>query len=188
MTISVCGGRRWRGPGTSKRDFASHGIAIEVKTTSHGTRLHHFGSIEQLDPQLPGEEVFLFSVGIRQDPSAPMKLPHYIGDVESGLTTLSGAPDEPAVGRFHERLRTYGYNSQLGPIYMSLPGFRPPHLTPAIFRERDLDRLRVTSFKGDHLPGMVVSVGYTLEVQAAELAPADADFVLERLLRSAALD
>ena len=178
---------RWKGAGGSKRDFAAGGIAIEVKTTSHATRLHHFGSIEQLDPQSPGEEVFLFSLGIRLDPSAPKKLPDYFTDVESGMVHASGERDEEAIQRFRGELLQYGYNPLHEALYRVQSGFAPPHLLPALFREQDLDRVRHTSFKGDKLPSMVVNVGYDLEVHGPGLNGETTDAVLTRLLISPAL-
>lgn len=174
--------RRWKGAGASRRDFAAEGIAIEVKNTSHATRLHHFGSIWQLDPQSANEEVFLFSMAMRLDPSAPKKLPDYLAEVEAGLVTTAGATDEEAVSLFRQQLRHYGYDSACESLYRSQPGFAPPHLPATLYREQDLDRVRITSFKDDRLPSMVMNVRYDLEVCGAGLSGDDADAVMTRLL------
>lgn len=179
--------RRWKGAGASKRDFAAKGIAIEVKTTSHATRLHHFGSIEQLDPQSPDEEVFLFSLATRLDASAPKKLPDYLMEVEMGLVTTTGLRDSEAVALFREQLLRYGYDPAYESLYRTQPGFSPPHLPPALYRERDLDRVRITSFKDDRLPSMVVKVGYELEVHGSGLPNDESDGVLKTLLLAASL-
>lgn len=180
--------KRWKGSGVSKRDFAAKGIAIEVKNTGHATRLHHFGSIEQLDPQSLDEEVFLFSLGMRRDASAPKKLPDYLAEVERGLVTASGTRDDEAVAMFNEQLSRYGYNPAYEGIYRAQSGFSPPHLPPTLFRERDLDRVRITSFKNDRLPTMVVGVGYELEVHGPGLAADAADAVLTRLMLATCLE
>jgi hypothetical protein len=178
---------RWKGAGHSKRDFAALGVAIEVKTTAHATRLHHFGSIQQLDPQSADEQVFLFSLGLRLDPSAPKKLPDFLADIEAGLVTKAGSPDDEAVSEFRACLKRYGYDSTLESFYRSQPGVAPPHLLPTLYRETELDRVRSTSFKGDMLPTMVVNVGYDLEVFGTGLSSEAEEEVLERLLRAAAL-
>jgi len=179
--------RRWKGAGASKRDFAAKGIAIEVKTTSHATRLHHFGSIDQLNPQSPDEEVFLFSLAMRLDHSAPKKLPDFFAEIEAGLVTTTGSRDEEAVDQFREQLLQYGYDPAYDSLYRTQPGFGPPHLPPTLYRERDLDRVRLTSFKGDRLPSMVVNVGYDLEVHGSGLSNDEADAVLKKLLLAAPL-
>ena len=173
---------RWKGSGTSKRDFAAAGVAVEAKTTSHATRLHHFGSIEQLDAQTPEEEVFLFSLGIRHDASSPKCLPDYVLDVETSLLTRTGEPDSDGIAAFRQKLVRYGYDPIHESLYRAQPGFRPPHLAPTLYREKDLDRVRLTSFRGDALPSMVVNVGYDLEVRGNGLTGEEADAVLERLL------
>lgn len=174
--------KRWKGAGASKRDFAAEHIAIEVKNTSHATRLHHFGSIEQLDAQSPDEEVFLFSLAMRRDPSAPKKLPDYLAEIEASLVTKAGARDEEAVGQFREQLRRYGYDPAYESLYRTQPGFAPPHLLPTLYRETDLDRVRITSFKDDRLPSMVMNVGYDLEVHGFGLSGDEADAVVKQLL------
>ncbi|HEY1267321.1 MAG TPA: PD-(D/E)XK motif protein [Candidatus Binatia bacterium] len=179
--------RRWKGAAASKRDFAAEHIAVEVKNTSHTTRLHHFGSIQQLDPQSADEEVFLFSLGMRLDPSAPKKLPDYLTEVEAGLVTTAGTKDEEAVSHFHEELRRYGYDQAYESLYRSQPGFSPPHLPPTFYREIDLERVRISSFKDDKLPSMVVNVGYDMEVHGAGLSGDRADEIVKRLLCAPAL-
>lgn len=179
--------KRWKGAGATKRDFAAEGIAIEVKTTSHATRLHHFASIGQLNPQSPDEDVFLFSLGTRLDSSAPKKLPDYLVEVEAGLVTRTGTKDQEAIGRFREQLLRYGYDPAYESLYRAQAGFTPPHLAPTLYHERDLDRVRIASFKGDRLPSMVVNVGYDLEVHGIGLPTDEADAVLERLLLAPAL-
>jgi hypothetical protein len=174
--------KRWKGAGASKRDFAAERIAVEVKNTSHATRLHHFGSIQQLDAQSPDEEVFLFSLAMRLDPSAPKKLPDYLAEVEAGLVTTTGAKDEEAVWQFREQLLRYGYDPAYESLYRSQPGFAPPHLPATLYRERDLERVRISSFKDNRLPSMVINVGYDLEVHGAGLSGDEADAVVKRLL------
>lgn len=177
---------RWRGAGPSKRDFVAEGIAVEVKNTSHATRLHHFGSIGQLDPQVPGEDVYLFSLAMRRDQSAPKKLPDFFAEVEAGLLSADRG-DSDSVLEFRSRLGRYGYAAQYESLYRIEPGFAPPHLPAVFFREADLDRVRIDSFKGDRLPSMVVNVRYDLQVHGVGLQSAEADEVVRRLLRAPAI-
>src|SRR6266566_2835769 len=51
----------------AERDFAARGISIEVKTTAQNTRVHHIDSISQLEPSSGGENVYLYSIGIKAD-------------------------------------------------------------------------------------------------------------------------
>jgi hypothetical protein len=173
---------RWKGSSHALRDFVAIGIAIESKATSAPSRLHYFNSIEQLDPQSEIEDVYLFSVGLRRDPSAPKKLPDFINDVRGRLITPSGARDDHAQSLFATQLSEYGYDSSQESLYRALPGFLPPHLPPALFSEKNLARVRKSSFQGGRLPRMVVSVGYTLDVDCAPLPPTEFEATLSKLL------
>ena len=171
----------WCGFDGSKRDFAGNKVAIEVKVTSASTRVHQISSISQLDIHGP-EDVYLFSVGIRADSSAPRKLPDFIADVENLLIDASGNRDHDLVGEFHDGLRLYGYDSASVNIYNSGPGFLNFHLRPALFRECDLDRLRMSSFKEDKLPSMVAGVSYSLAVTSQEVTETEEREILLKLL------
>jgi hypothetical protein len=175
---------RWWGPYPAKRDFAALDVAVEVKTTSQTSRLHQVGSIEQLDPQSPTEDVFVFSVGMKSDVSAPRKLPHFIEDVEAQLITADGAIDKDAVSLFREQLSRYGYDPARAPYYLNGPGYLKPHLPGALFRELHLARLRYDSFVDSHLPAMVAAVSYLLDITSEPLSDIDADGIYNRLLTS----
>jgi hypothetical protein len=175
---------RWWGHQPARRDFAALDIAIEVKTTSQNARQHQVGSIEQLDPQSPSEELYIFSLGMRSDVTAPRKLPHFVDDVEAQLITMAGAPDPSAIALFQDQLKAYGYERARLAYYLNGPGYLKPHLAGALFPERDLERLRHDSFVGGQLPNMVIGVSYVLQVTSEPLADAVADQVFERLLRS----
>jgi hypothetical protein len=175
---------KWKGAGLARRDFAGQGIAVEVKTTGQNARIHHIASLDKLEPHAPDEAVFLFSVGLHMDTSAPKKLPDYINDIEASLLDNAGRPDEQAILIFCEGLKGYGYDKAQTGLYRSQPGFAPPHLSPALYPEESLDRLRLSSFREDRLPSMVIGVGYTLEVQGPGLSPERERSVLERLVRA----
>jgi hypothetical protein len=173
---------RWWGHGKARRDFAAVGIGIEAKATSANSRTHAVG-MDQLDPFQPGEQVYVFSVGIKTDVTAPKKLPDFILDVESQLVDpVSGVPDEPALRMFRGQLRAYGYDPVFDPIYRAAPGYAKPHLLPALFPETELDRLRLSSFVGGQLPSMVSAVHYNLSITSPELPSPSADALLARLL------
>jgi hypothetical protein len=178
---------RWWGHQRARRDFAADGIAIEVKTTSQNSRQHFIGSIEQLDPQSPGESVYVYSLGVKTDMSAGKKLPHFVADVEAQLVTAHGEPDEDARVRFWQQLMSYGYDKGLESFYLGAPGYLKPHLPGALYKESALARLQYESFVGGTLPSMVRSVAYTLEITAESLSDAEAESVLEQLILSAAI-
>ncbi len=173
---------RWWGHDHSKRDFAAEGVAIEVKTTSLNVRQHYVGSIQQLDPQGADESVYIYSVGIKTDSSAFKKLPDFIADVDALLVRPDGTPDSDAKLRFATQLRAYGYHAEHVGTYANGPGYLRPHLEPSLYDERDLDRVRLTSFVGSSLPTMVIGVSYLLDIRATPLSPEAADAVIELML------
>jgi hypothetical protein len=175
---------RWWGYEKAKRDFAAKGLAIEVKTTSKSVREHYVGSVSQLDPQ-GEEEVFVYSLGVRLDPTAPRKLPAFISDAQSLMNRSDGSPDEKTLALFQTCLQAYGYNPAKESLYNAGPGFMNFHLPPRVFRERELDRLRLSSFKSDTFPTMVTEVMYMLNIRADELTPASERAILVQLLTSA---
>lgn len=172
---------RWWGWDGAKRDFAAEGVAIEVKTTSLPSRRHYVGSLDQLEPQ-GNEGLYVLSLGVRLDPSAPRKLP----DIIRELRDLLGA-EQHAVELFDEAIRQYGYDPALESQYRSLPGVLNFHLAPRFFRGEDLDRLRPTSFKNDALPSMVSQVMYILDITAPELPQDEETRLLATVLSRPAL-
>jgi hypothetical protein len=178
---------RWTGHAQALRDFAATDIAIEAKTTGSTTRVHHFNSIGQLDPQSEREEVYLFSIGLRRDPSAPKKLPDFIEEVRGRLVDPSGKPNLEARSLFATQLSSYGYDPSRDSMYRALPGFLPPHLPPGLFAESRLERVRTSSFQGGCLPRMVVNVGYTLDVNCDPETPTATEDILNRLLAAKSL-
>lgn len=154
-----------------------------MKTTSKRLREHYVGSLSQLDPQ-GDEEVFVYSLGVRIEPAAPRKLPTFVKDAEGVITRRDGSSDEDALARFQKTVRAYRYDPAKEKFYSSGPGFMNFHLPPRLFRERELDRVRLSSFKGEQLPTMASEVMCMLEIRANELSPGDERGVLVRLLES----
>lgn len=175
---------KWWGYLPAHRDFAALGFGIEAKATSRTARLHHIGSLHQLDPLMPGEQCFLFSVGLRTDPTAPRKLNHIVDDVFEALVQLDGSPHLPARERLRTQLASYGYTDADRSVYARSHGFMAPHLPPVLFRESDLDRIRRTSFVDSELPGMVIDVSYELNVTAEPVVELERQRILELFLRA----
>ena len=177
---------RWWGPVGGKRDFAAVGIAIEVKSTALNTRTHHIASIDQLDPMSPGEQVYVYSVGIKSEPTVDRKLPTYVADCVSAIAGTPGRTVESAaVHSFYQKLESFGYQPQFGDLYRSEPGVMPnPLLPPKLFRASDLDRVRMSSFKWNRLPSMVTAVSYEINISAPPLGERDVDAVLLSLITS----
>jgi len=172
----------WTGPDQAKRDFFGPNIAVEVKATANATRLHLIGSLDQLAPHAPNENVYLFSVGLRQDPSAPRKITHYVADIEAMLVDARGEVDQLAVSRFRELADKYGFRWSDRDIYERSPGFLAPHLPPTLFREVELRRLKPSDFVGGRVPETVRSISYWLEVVATPLRDSETSAVLNKLL------
>jgi len=179
---------RWFGPVGGKRDFAASEISIEVKSTALNARIHKVASIDQLEPTSTAERAYLYSVGIKSEPTNDRKLPTYVADTVSEITNANGSTDHIAVQRFYEKLKSEGYERQFQDLYATEPGISPNPLLPAkLFRVDDLDRLRLSSFKSDQLPSMVTSVSYEINISATPLMETEADAVLLSLLASAAI-
>ena len=180
---------RWWGPVGGKRDFAAVGISVEVKSTALNTRTHHIASIDQLDPMSPGEQVYVYSVGIKSDPTVDRKLPTYVADCTSAIVDTPGnSVAETAVHSFYEKLESVGYLTQFEDIYRSTPGMMPnPLLPPKLFRASDLDGVKLSSFKGNKLPSMVTAVSYQINISAPPLGDGDVDTLLLSLITSPSL-
>ncbi len=149
----------------AERDFAARGISIEVKTTAQNTRLHHVGSLTQLEPTAVDENVYLYSIGIKAELLHDRKLTAYIDDVARLVITPQGQPDAPALARFFDKLEARGYHRTHRPLYDVGPGLMINGALPArLYRATDLDYLRMGSLKNDTLPSMVRNVGYDLEL------------------------
>ena len=180
---------RWWGPVGGKRDFAAVGISIEVKSTALNTRTHHIASIDQLDPMSPGEQVYVYSVGIKSEPTVDRKLPTYVADCVSVMADTPGrAVVGTAVHSFYQKLESAGYLPRFGDLYRSEPGIMPnPLLLPKLFHTSDLDRVRMSSFKGDRLPSMVTAISYEINISAPPLGERDVDAALLSLITSPGL-
>ncbi|AQV95654.1 PD-(D/E)XK motif protein [Cupriavidus necator] len=77
---------RWRGPLGARNDFEAPGIAVEVKTNSALDNRHTIHGVEQLlEPE--GGELYLFSLRVREDCSAPHHLPGLILQARDALGT-----------------------------------------------------------------------------------------------------
>ena len=176
---------RWWGPVGGKRDFAAVGISIEVKSTALNTRTHHIASIDQLEPMSPGEQVYVYSVGIKSEPTVDRKLPTYVADCVSAIADIPGGA---VVHAFYQKLESAGYLPRFGDLYRSEPGVMPnPLLPPKLFRASDLDRIRISSFKGNRLPSMVTAVSYEINISAPPLGERDVETALLSLITSPGL-
>jgi len=158
---------KWHGPTGGRRDFSGSQIAIEVKATAATTRRHRIDSLAQLESD-ELETVFIFSVGLRHDQSFSKCLTDYAHDISVQLVGLDGNPLLEAREKFEAKLSACGYDRTHDILYRSAPGIlQSANLPPRLFRVSDLDRLRLTSFKNDALPLMVVNVSYDLELSTA---------------------
>lgn len=176
---------RWWGPVGGKRDFAARGIAVEVKSTARNRRAHHISSIDQLEPLADGERAFLYSAGIKSEASSDRRLPVYVSDVLSELIAPDGRRDTQAAYAFHQKLAAVGYHAGLEGLYESEPGLLPnPALEPRLFDVETLDRLKLSSFKGNQLPSMVTAVSYDLDISTPPLGAPETESVLLDLLQS----
>ena len=179
---------KWWGPTGGKRDFVGTGIAVEVKSTTHNVRLHHIASLDQLVPLAPGETVFLYSVGLKTEPTSPKSLPVHIAEVDAELVKADGGRDELAADTFSQILSTAGYDSSHEHIYATQPGVMPnPALPPRLFDVSHMDVLSLASFKNDRLPKMVRAVSYQLEVLSDPLDSLSSKEALGRLITSVPL-
>ena len=178
---------RWWGPSGGKKDFASKSTAIEVKTTGLNSRQHHIASLDQLE-STDDEQVYLYSVGLRSEPTSARTLPVYVEEVIAQLVHGDGSPDPEARTSFEGLLLSTGYDVTKEAIYRATPGTIPNPAVPVhIYRVDDLERLSIKSFKGDELPSTVAGVSYQLSIQADPLSIPEEQAVLAALLEGAPL-
>jgi hypothetical protein len=178
---------RWWGHDTAKRDFAAQGIAIEVKTTGRDQRIHQVNDMRQLDPQDESEALYVYSLGLKFDPTGPLKLPAIVQNVVAQLVHDDGTPDAEARALFKSQLGQYGYQEDHEEFYNASPGFLAPHLEGRLYEESTLPRLRLTDFVGSVLPNGVRGVGYLLEITSEPLAPDVETSLLVEFLKAAAI-
>ncbi len=154
----------WKGPDMALRDFFRDGHAVEVKASSSGTQ--HDVGMEQLVSASTEERLFLCSVQVRRDSSAPVKLPHIVSRVEAALR------DQDLIERFHDYLNRYGtsgyHQSQAG-TYLLEPGF---FVERATIRRIDSASgiLRRSSFVDGGPPSSVSRIRYHLDASSIPLA------------------
>ena len=111
----------WKGYLSADRDYYANGIAIEVKASGSRNRVHMISSIEQLllSEEPKEEQLFVFSIGLREDASRDYKLVTQIDNVERALT--STLHDD-----FYDNLARYcgeGYHRNLRDRYNLETGF-----------------------------------------------------------------
>lgn len=172
----------WAGANFAKRDFYGNKVAVEVKTTSQIARLHRVTSLDQLAPQEMGEDVYLFSLGIRRDPTAPKKLSHFVSDVEAVLLDKNGSAIRQAIDDYHKELHAYGYARGDSDLYDRQSGFLAPHLAPELFFAANLGFLRPSHFVDGKPPETVRSISYALEVTTSALPATTGQVVLDQML------
>jgi|GEM_PF-2012078 hypothetical protein len=179
---------KWWGPKGGKRDFAGSGIAIEVKTTGLNSRVHHAATIDQLGVLDTGEELYLYSVGVKSEPTSQRTLPTYVEEIERQLVHSDGSADSAAESVFRQLLGASNYDPDHSEIYQSGPGIIPnPALPGRLFAVSNLDLLTIDSFKNERLPSMVRSVSYEFEITSEAQSNDVARGVVEKLLHSTSL-
>ncbi len=180
---------RWRGELHDRRDFAASGISIEVKTSAQRARVHHIGSLSQLEPLAEGEQVYLYSLGIQRERLHDRKLPTYIDEIEALLRDGTGAVDFQALERFRGKLRSYGYDSEKRDAYEYGPGLMlNESMRARLYPVAGLDCLRMSSFRRKQLPGMVRDVSYFLELPEDAPGGFDEEDVLLSLISSPSIE
>lgn len=96
----------WLGPSGARNDFQWPGVAVEAKATgSVRGHVHHINGIDQLDPPEDGS-LLLFSLRIREEPSAVNSLVTVIAEIEEALEA-----DPERLDLFDGRLVSVGYSS-----------------------------------------------------------------------------
>ena len=128
-------------------------------------------------------------MGIKSEPTVDRKLPSYVADCVSVMADTPGrAVVGTAVHSFYQKLESAGYLPRFGDLYRSEPGIMPnPLLPPKLFHTSDLDRVRMSSFKGDRLPSMVTAISYEINISAPPLGAGDVDAALLSLITSPGL-
>jgi hypothetical protein len=155
----------WHGWQPAGRDYSGPGIAIECKATAADVRVHALTGMYQVLPDINAaeERVYVFSTGLRQDPSSPFRLIEQVERIEAALP-----PTEHS--SFRNRLRQYagrGFDLALREHYLLCAGFRQT-IAGALFRTDTLDGvLRLSSFIGGAPPSRALRISYDLSLEGA---------------------
>ena len=153
----------WKGAQPGLRDFFGCGIGIEVKATARPNREHTINSLEQLLPskKAPEAAIYMYSVGLRPDPSQPFRLLEAVSRVRERLSGVARA-------RLAEQLSQYGgvgFEPSMAQHYELEPGFSLVH-EPQLFRVDDCpDILRPASFVGGAPPPRVGHIHYDFSLE-----------------------
>jgi len=151
----IHGFEAWTGAELLLHDFSWSNATVEVKTTRGGLpATHKIGSLEQLTPQ-DGRPLFLFSLAVRQDPSA--------GTFLSDLLEM-----------YRDRLVPHGLSAEFD-RFISARGYRPDDPENETYRyilrdggERlyevrdNFPRILGASFVGGAPPGGVGGISYEI--------------------------
>jgi hypothetical protein len=96
--------RHWLGPTGTRHDFQWRNLAVEAKaTTSVRGHVHRINGVDQLDPPVGGE-LRVFSLRIREEPTAANSLATLVEHVGNELR------DEDLLDVFETRLGQAGYS------------------------------------------------------------------------------
>lgn len=171
----------WHGWQPAGRDYSGSGIAVECKATAADVRVHTLAGMYQVLPDVNAaeERVYVFSVGLRSDPSSPFRLIEQVERIEAAIPSAEHAS-------FRSRLRQYagkGFDLALREQYSLCAGFRQT-FDGVLFRTDILDGvLRPSSFVGGTPPSRTLRISYDLSLEGAVPAGrVERDGVLRRLL------
>ncbi|MGC4120436.1 MAG: PD-(D/E)XK motif protein [Myxococcales bacterium] len=117
----------WRGHQRAARDFTLGCHAIEVKTTTFLSSIHHINGLAQIEPQTAAQSeaaLLLFSVGLTKAENGPFSVAKL---VERILGKLAGSVPEgvssPLQLLFLEKVRGYGGEQGEGYDHATMRGF-----------------------------------------------------------------
>lgn len=151
--------KHWLGPTGIRHDFAWSGTAIEAKaTTSTRGHIHRINGIEQLDPPESGE-LFLFSLRMREEPTAANSLVTLVQSISRRLAT-----DAECLDSFESRLAQAGYSpldaDRYGDVRFRVVG---EHLYKVC---NGFPRLTATSFTDGRMPAGVDRIEYEVNLDS----------------------
>jgi len=166
------------------RDFRSAGIAVECKATGGQQRVHPISSMTQLEPANDEEQLLLFSMSAKRDPSGSFWVTTLVDEIVQLLDLADRQP-------FLEALSHYGSSGFLAEdrqYYERQLPFLSTRFPARLFVIDDrVERLRPSSFVGGDAPARCRDIRYSIDLSGFQvpgnpLDDAGEQHALDRLL------
>lgn len=112
----------WRGHQHASRDFTVGTTAVEVKTTSFRSSIHHINSLSQIEPDSDDQRneitLYLMSIGLAAAPHGSLSVPRLVERIR--LRLRDGESESPLELRFLRDVRHYAASDGSGYDHLTM--------------------------------------------------------------------